>query len=338
MTPTPNTLAAPDWAVTMFSFTNELIRGERTPLQLVEALLDAQVTDQIEIDAPQHFVSYPRINATEASELRRLMERRQARLSILGIYNDAGSRKDYRFTLDQAEAYLADQIRAASEMGFRATRIMFGVDAPLLKRIAVHAESYGLPVLQEVQGVIRPDSPEFVRQIETLDQIGSDKLGFVFDLSACMAGLPVTYLESLRREGIPTNVVTYLEQAWHTEPAARVQERLERLTADLNLNAATMARLGMPFGRFGHSQVSDWREHLGRFSAIHLKYWDLFDEDHRVSKPIADLRREFGAINYKGIVTSEWGGHEWSSPEDGTPIEMSLGHRALYDASLFATD
>lgn len=329
-----NTLAAPDWAVTMFSFTTELITARRTPSQLFEDLLDSQVTDQIEIDAPQYFTSYPRINGTEAAELREIVERRGARLSILGIYNDAASRHTGHFSLDEAEDYVADQIRAAADMGFRATRIMFGIEAALLERIAPHAEKHGIPVLQEVQGSAKPDGQAFEAQLRNLDRIGSDKLGFVFDLSACMPELPVTFLESLRRDNVPTDVVKYLEEEWPTQPGTLVQARLESLTAKLNITPATRARLAMPFGRFGHSQVSEWREHLDRFQAIHLKYWDVEDKGDRVSGPIGDLRREFGAIDYEGVITSEWGGHEWFRPEDPTAIEMSKRHRAVYDSAL----
>lgn len=319
------------WAVTMFSFTSSLVRGERTPVQLIEDVVDAGLATTIEVDAPQHFATYPDFDAEEVEALRSVVARRGIRLSMMGVYNDAGSRRESAFTLEESVRYISRQLEVASELGFIGARIMFGLDPALLEKLAPEAERHGVPLWQEVQGGARPDGAEFERQREAIQRIGSDKLGFVFDLSACMAALPVTYLEALRREGVPNDVVQYLDDEWPTGETTRVRSGLDARLESLDLPPSAMLRLSMPFGRFGNSSVADWRDALGEFDAVHLKYWDVEDDDRRVSQPLADFRREFGAIGYTGVLTSEWGGHEWLD-DDG--FGMTRRHRALFDRAV----
>lgn len=321
------------WAFTMFSLTHEFIVGDRSPAQLLEDVVDANLANVIEIDAPQYFESYPHFSGEELDKFRACVERHGIQLSILGVYNDFGIRRGRPLDLDETETYIARQLEVAGLLGFAAARISFGVAPELLQRLAHHAEQYGVPLLQEAQGPLTPTGREFESQRAAIDRIGSQYLGFVFDLSMCMPRLPITYLEELRRVGMPEVAVRYLDEAWLTEDMGTIRERLSQLTSGAALTPDAPARLFLMFGRFGRTQVADWRDALGEFDAVHLKYWDLEDDDGRVSTPLADFRREFDSIGYHGVVTSEWGGHEWFV--DGQPggIDMARRHRAMFDAA-----
>jgi sugar phosphate isomerase/epimerase len=334
MVPQNSESAGPEWAVTMFSFTTELVTGDRTPLQLIEDVAEQDLARIVEIDGPQHFSTFPSFDREEIEQVRDLVDRHGLRLSMLGIYNDSAARIDRAFSLEESERFVAQQIEGAARLGFWAVRIAFPTDPALLERLVPHARNHGIRILEEVQGAATVDSAVFAEHRELVARLGSDTLGFVFDLSACMAALPVTYLEELRRLGVPEKAVRYLDDSWVSEHPATVRAELDRLVDGALLTSAARVRLSMPFGRFGHSTVADWRDVLGEFSAIHLKYWDLEDDDYRVSRPLADVRREFGAIGYDGIVTSEWGGHEWFELDQANGFDMTRGHHRLFDESL----
>jgi hypothetical protein len=323
--------AEPEWAVTSFSFTLELQRARRTPVELLGDILDAGLTRTLEVDAPQGFRTFPDIAAQEIEAFHQFVHDRDVRLSMLGVYCDLAAPTGRLLTLDEAEAFTAAQIRAAGQLGFPIARIMFGIDPELLRRLARHAEEHDVLLMQELQGPVLPTDEKFDRQREAITC--SAHLGFVFDLSACMPKLPLTWLAALRTGGVPERVLTYLEQAWSDLDSPLKRETLEALLGTVPIAPETRQLLDMPFHRFGRSRVSDWREDLASFKAVHLKYWDLDDADGRVSGPVADVRREFGAIGYDGVVTSEWGGHEWwTRPEDA--FTMTARHRQLYDTCL----
>ncbi|MFF2050314.1 hypothetical protein ACFVU2_01815 [Leifsonia sp. NPDC058194] len=316
----------------MFSFTTELVRGDRSPLELIEDVLASGVTDTIEVDGPQCFTSLPVFPPEEVTAFREMVDRTGVGLSMLGVYNDRFTRPGHVFTAQEGADFISGQLASAAALGFRDTRIAFPTDPEVLRLVAPSAEEHGVRLLQEVQGAATPD--DLIRALEAVDRIGSDALGFVFDLSACMPALPLTYLEALRRDGVPSSLVSYLDDAWRADSLDSMRQRLAELSQDLPLAPAARTRLSMPFGRFGRTTVADWRPLLSHFDAIHLKFWDLEDDELRVSAPIADVRQEFGAIGYDGVVTSEWGGHEWFELAEHGGQEMSVGHRRLYDESV----
>lgn len=212
-------------------------------------------------------------------------------------------------------------------MGFEGARIAFGLAPELLGPLAERAEQHGVSLLQEMQGGLRPESESFQRQVEAVEAVGSTALGFVFDLSACMPELPVTYLDALLREGVPQEAVAHLNAAWRDSTPDSLKAELGEWLSDASVPPPGRARLSMPFGRFGNTSVSDWREFLPSIRGVHLKYWDLEDAYGRISRPMAKLTKELNKVGYCGALTSEWGGHEWL-PDD--PIVMTQGHRRLY--------
>lgn len=317
----------------MFSFTADLLRARRTPLELMAQVVDEGLARIIEIDGAQHFASYPHFSPAEVEQLADERARLGISFGMFGVYDDRARRPGHLHTLDESVAYLSRQMEVAAQLGFVAVRIAFGIDPDLLARLAVEAERWGVSVWQEVQGATQPGE-QFERQQLAIERIGSDKLGFVFDTSACMPALPVTYLEELRRIGVPEDVVNHLDAEWSVSDPATLRAGLDGRMPGASLNPEQSLRLSMAFGRFGHTSMADWRDVLPHFRAIHLKYWDLEDEDQRVSRPLADVRRMFGSAGFDGLVTSEWGGHEWMADADA--FRMTREHRAIYDSALTA--
>ncbi|MFC0681567.1 hypothetical protein ACFFGH_27375 [Lysobacter korlensis] len=327
------TLADPNWAVTLFSFTTELVAGA-DPNGIVETIATEGGIRRIEIDGFQHFPGLPRVGDAEAAEFRELADRLDLELTELGIYADLALHPDRLLTMDETVQYLADQVASAAKLGFPAVKVMFGIDTAMQEGLLPHLERHGIPLYQEVQGPVRIDSPELDRQREFAAQHGGGLLGFVFDSSACMPAVPATYVEELRANSVPESAIRLLEEDWAGDRSGQVRGEFTRLTAEAGLPPSLHPLLAMPFMRFGSSTVAEFRDFLPEVSIVHLKFWDLEDADGRVSRPIADLRRELGAIGFDGAITSEWGGHEYLDPGAYRPLDMTLQHRELYDRAL----
>ncbi len=324
---------APTWAVTMFSFTNELHEGSRSPDELLGEVVGAGLTTAIEVDAAQHFPSFPRISDNDIAGFRRRVDSMGVSPTMMGAYLDA--RLDARGprTPDEAAEFLSAQLVAAAEMGFFGVRVGVGAVSPeLAERLLPDLERLGIQILEEVQAGALPDSPAIERSLQLRERLGTDRLGFVFDSSLVMAGLPHTWVAALIGSGVPEPVIAEVDNLWRSHDPAGYQ-RMRELIAPLDLPAPAVRRLEMPFRRFGCTTVSDWADLLGQTTSVHLKYWDLDDTDGIVSGPTGQIKRALAAVGYSGFVCSEWGGHDWLETDTSSAFEMTARHRALFDAA-----
>jgi sugar phosphate isomerase/epimerase len=321
------------WAVAMFSFTTEIVRGELTPQDLLLGARAARLAELFEIDGFQHFATFPDVSEDEADLFRADVDRLGIRLTALGIYDDFYIDPRRRAGVAGRISYLEQQIESAGRLGFPAVKIMWGVDLEVLDGLRPCLDRVGISLHQEAQGALCVDAPDVERRVEFAGR-HPDLFGFVFDLSACMYGAPVTYLEELRRLGVPGEVVRLIAEEWPADRDGAVRDRVLALTDRVGLSPTARLRLMMPFGRFGNSRVSEFRDFLRLASVIHLKFWDLCDDDSIVSAPIGELCRELGRIGFAGPLTSEWGGHEWLDGPGFDAITMTCGHRSLVEAAV----
>ncbi|MFF2315312.1 hypothetical protein ACFVTE_03490 [Arthrobacter sp. NPDC058097] len=319
--------AGPFWAITMFSLTNELLAGQPNATQLIDDVLDLGISSHIEVDGFQGFSSFPRVSREEIHRFRSLMEQRSAQPTILGVYTDPGTRRSGVFADDEMAEFLAGQICSAADLGFAMARVAFGVSAKVLELILPVLESTRIQLVQEVQAAIRPDSPELVVQLETLDRIESPYLGLLLDTSTSMPRLPISYLRQLRQVGVAKGLVEALDLQWEDHGAEALRSDIFGQIPKLSPQAGSL--LMMPLLRFGNTPIHHWDTLLPRFTAVHLKYWDLEDDDQRVSAPIAHLLGELRSFGYSGPLVSEWGGHEWCESEDSSGAKVALQHYDL---------
>lgn len=313
------------WAVAMFSFTTDIVRGEGP--DALRTAVGSGLSRRFEFDGFQHFGTLPDVTDAEAEAFRSDIADMGVTLTEMGIYDDLWRDPARKASVDERVAYLARQIRSAQRLGFGAVKLMWGVDLEILNRLRPCLEDTGLILNQEAQGSLHPDSPDVAERMAfTLKH--PDSFGFVFDLSACMYGLPVTYIEELHRLRVPDDAIRLLAQEWADDRSGSLRDRALALSGD-ELTHEARLRLMMPFGRFGNSRVTEWRDFLPQVNVVHLKYWDLNDEDDLVSTPTRELAAELTRIGYSGPLTSEWGGHEWLDGGSFDGITMTRHHRLL---------
>jgi hypothetical protein len=314
------------WSVTMFSFTNDIVRGRED--DAVRSVATHDLARTVEFDGPQHFASLPNLSPPEIDSFRRRLLELDLMPTQLGIYDDAWLSPTRRGSPDERVASLERQIRSAHRLGFQAVKIAWGKELPLLARLRPCLEDTGLMLTQEAQGSLDPDSPDVLERIEFVSR-HPDSFAFVFDLSACMTALPVTFVDELARLGVDPLVIQTLG-AWGQAPDQELRERVLAAITPEARTADFMAKVMMPFGRFGHTTVAQWRDVLRHTATVHLKFWDLDDEAGALSTPVAELLDLLDELEYAGPLTSEWGGHEWL---DQDAVAMTRGHRALCEAA-----
>lgn len=320
------------WAVTLFSFTRELMRGEMSSTEFLVHLRESEIARSFEIDGFQHFATLPDVDRREESTFRTAVSEHDIQLTQLGVYDDLFI--DPRSPADAGSrvAYIARQIESASRLGFTSVKIAWGLELEILDGLRPYLERLGMSLNQEAQGSIRATSPDLARRVELALHF-PDQFGFVFDLSACMYGLPVTYLDDLRRLAVAEEAVRLLGEEW---PMGGDSIRGAVLAAAGPISPDAQLRLSMPFGRFGNSNVSEFRDFLAFVDVVHLKFWDLEDEAGIVSSPIRDLARELERTDFAGPITSEWGGHEWLPAGAADGEGMTRAHREVFRSAIRA--
>jgi hypothetical protein len=318
----------PRWAVTLFSFTNELLAGTETPDELLAGVLADGVADVIEIDAAQHFRSFPLLDPAEVRRTAEVVHAAGGSVSLLGGGADLTPAPGARLDDDAVLEQLATQLEAARLLGAEGVRIPFGVLRwPVLQRAADLARAAGVLLLEEVQGPADPGGPALQGRIADLDRTGEPAVRLLLDASALMAGLPPTYTDALRGEGVPADAVERLADAFGERRVA--PEVLPHL-ADPALSPAAKSLLVTAMTRFGSRTAGEWLPLAPWIASVHLKWWDRDSAE-------ADLAGETGALlegllegGFAGTVCSEWGGHEWQGLDVPAAVE-SAAHRRLFE-------
>ena len=190
-------------------------------------------------------------------------------------------------------------------------------------------EEYDLVLLEEIQGTQDPeDSPvaEAIAEIASRDRA----LRVLLDTSMTMPAPPVTYLDALERAGADGTTVRAAAESW-SDPAGR---RLLRQQLAENRVPPSVVPLCMTLlVRFGTRTVEDLEALLPLVGAVHLKFWDLEDDDGRVRAPLRALGAALRRHGFSGTLCSEWGGHDWLA-EDAAA--MTAAHLRLAGSALAA--
>lgn len=318
------------WAVTMFSFTNEMMAARATPDELLARVGAEALGRAIEVDAAQHFTSFPRIDAVEMDAFRATVDAQAMSPTLLGIYLDFRLDAGRPRTEDEALDFLTAQCRAAASMGFMGVRVGLGAIPPgVTQRLLPELEALELRLLEEVQGGVRPTSPLLDARREWRARLDTDRLGFVLDTSVAMAGLPATWTATMRSRGVPSNVLIEVERVWRSGRADAFTA-VQALTAEAGIPAGLSRQIAAICHRFGSGLISDWLDFIGEASVVHLKYWDLDDEEQQLTA-LRSIRSALETSGYSGFVCSEWGGHDWIESSDASGYELTRRHRALFE-------
>lgn len=320
--------------VTTFSFTNELLEGKLSSTQILEDALASGLPKVIEIDGPQHFRNYPLVASSELSGLEQTLQSHEAKVHQLGIYVDRTLSRTATLSHEQVVETIVKQIELAESIGAKFARLGLGLaSVSELEDVLKATQRSKVSLLLEVQGTTEPDSPVVQEILKFLGDLQTDSLGLVFDTSLCMTKLPPTYLAALAAAGFDSSLIAEANEIWQSQPGGAVRGFVfSKLMPAARNDFAVSLALTLAT-RMGRTKVSDWLAALDYVQAVHLKYWDTFDEDGSLSDPMADLIRELLVRGFTGPLISEWGGHEWATLERPS-LQVFEEHRSIYDKAL----
>lgn len=308
-----------------FNLTPEVIRAERSAPDLALSLVERGLAREIEIELGQMWRGFPAPATADAEALRDRLAAAGGRVSIVGVSIDEFDRGRRR-TDAERRAFLEPQLRAAAAVGAAGVRLPIGQAGTLLEGLVPLLEELDLVLFEEAQGhetpAARPAAYERIAELDT------PHVRLLLDISMLMPALPVTYLERLDHAGLPTDLVRRLREEWR-DPATHdaVLDVLRTGAVPAPVHTLYMNLLV----RFGRARVSDLASVLPLLGAVHLKFWDLDDADHRLSDPLRDVGAALAATGFTGTLCSEWGGQEWL---DDDPWEMTSRHLSLVAGAL----
>ncbi|MBU1587354.1 MAG: restriction endonuclease subunit R [Actinobacteria bacterium] len=311
-----------------FNWTPDIIRAERTSEDIVVGIVADGVADTVELEPGQVFRGFPRSTDAELDSLRQRLSAAGGRVSMVGASLDDATPRGELLTLDEREAFLVPQLRAAHRLGADGVRLPFGqAGSELLRRVLPLLHELGITLYEEIQGQQTPDSPAVQAALDVFADLDDPLLRVLVDCSMFMPSLPVTYLEALRAGGVPEALLTRLETEWLSpETHGTVIDLLRSGGVPGAVHTLYMNLIV----RFGRSEPSVIRPILPAVGAFHLKFWDLENPQAQVTAPLTALRAELDG--FSGTLCSEWGGHEWlegADPTDYTRRHLALAGEAL---------
>jgi sugar phosphate isomerase/epimerase len=319
------------WALSAsaFNWTPQIIRAERTAVDIVAGIVEAGIAPTIEIEPGQLWRSFPEPSESDVIAFRERLELGGGAVTIVGGSIDDWAPSGRPRTDEERAAFLVPQLRAAAALGARGVRVPFGQAGPVLLRLLqpVLAE-LDVVLYEEIQGQQTLDSPANAANLELLTGLDDPRIRVLIDISILMPSLPPTYLTALRGVGAPRDLVDRLRDEWRSpDTHTAVLDALRKGEIPPTAHTLFMNLLV----RFGRSSVEDIAPLLPLTEGVHLKFWDLDDTESRVSGPIADIGAALRRTGFTGTLTSEWGGHEWL---DDDPATMTRSHLALARTAL----
>lgn len=324
----PGTGWAP--AASSFSWAPEVLRAERTPREIAVAM--AGLAPLLELEAGQCFRSFPAMAEHEVQRMREALDATGARVGVLGLGLDDHLTLRTRRTLEERMAFLAPQLRAAGILGARGVRLPLGQAGPaLLERMLPLLEEHDLVLLEEIQGAQDPADPPVAEALAEIASRDPARIRLLLDTSMVMPAPPVSYLDVLERAGAGGATVRAAAESW-SDPAGR--QILRRHLAEGRVPPPVVPLCMTLLVRFGTRTVDDLEPLLPLLGAVHLKFWDLEDEDGRVSAPLRALGAALRRHRFSGPLCSEWGGHDWLAED---PATMTAAHLRLAGTAMTAS-
>ena len=320
-----------DWVISasVFNWTPEIIAAREEAPQIALEVVRSGLANRIEIEAGQLWRGFPGAADQEVSSFRESLDSESGGVSIVGLSIDEVDESGRSRSEDERLEFLLPQLDTAHRVGARGVRLPIGqAGTRLLHRMIPTLDSLDLVLYEEIQGQQTADHPVAGRAIDEIVALDSPRVRLLVDISMLMPALPPSYLDALEAGGVPASLLTALGTDWRApETLSEVLDLLRSGGVPPRVHTLYMDMLV----RFGRSRAEDLRALLPWVGAIHLKFWDLDDEDGRITRPITELATELARAGFVGTLCSEWGGHEWLDrpASDMTRAHLDIARRAL---------
>lgn len=325
-----NLVSPEQWAVTMFSFTNELLLAEKTPVEILSEAANRSLARHFEIDGPQHFHNFPKAPEREIEELIRWMAEHQKTICTVGGYADRALGSEVLRSSASVVDLVAQQLELAARLGAQNLRLQADAlsyeDASLLY---AKAEKFGVSIVFELQGSMTPDAPISLECLRIVRDLKSPNIRLMFDTSLFMRAFPPSFRLALLKLGLSSNQIELLERLWLQKPLPDFRAKLIELISAGELPPQLQSVFPTLLSRFGHSGPHEWADYAPYVDYVHLKFWDDSNENDHLSEPIRETVMLLSELGFEGYYCAEWGGHDWLSIGDASAAEMVASLKML---------
>ncbi len=310
---------------TSFAFANEWHARQYTLEQLVAKIAALGLGPGFEMVGFQCIRGFPHVTDDFAAEFKDVMVRYGLTPSSLAINADTALRRGSTMTVEEAVAYHAPQVEAAAKLGFPVVRCQFAAPAEVLIRLLPLAEKHGIKMGPEIHAPLNPESPPVMAYREAYAKANSPLLGFIPDFGCCAKALPPTYLDNLREQGLPENLLQLAIETWHLpRDAGWKRTEFARLVTPFNADPAVVSALSVMFNIVSPGKAGMWREIMPQVIHVHGKFYDFDADGNESAIPYDELIPVFQQGGYTGFMSSEWEGHLYSRAD---AFEMVRKHQ-----------
>jgi hypothetical protein len=312
---------------TLFSLTTEYINRRYTFEQLLAEVAARGLGPGLEIVGFQSIRGFPTITDAFAERFRELMDLYKLTPSCLAINSDMMLRPGQMLTIDEAVAYHEPQIRAAARLGFPVIRSQFAAPPEVLRRLVPLIEKLEIKIGPEIHAPMAVDSPAVLGYREMYAKIKSPYLGFIPDCGSAARNIPPTYLEYLKSQGMPEDLMNLAVGIWR-QPKDAQQKREEFAAAAKarNADSTVISSLAVMFSILSPQDPRAWLEIMPQIIHIHGKCYDFDASGSETSIPYEELIPVFVEGGFNGFMSTEWEGHLYSQ---ASGFEMVGKHQAL---------
>jgi sugar phosphate isomerase/epimerase len=312
---------------TLFSFTTEFITRRYSFEQLLAEVAARNLGPGLEIVGFQSIRGFPAITNAFAERFRELMSLHKLTPSCLSINSDMMLRPGEMLGIDEAVAYHEPQIRAAARLGFPVIRSQFAAPAEVLRRLVPLIEKLQVKIGPEIHAPMTVDSPTVLAYREMYSKVNSPYLGFIPDCGSAARNIPPSYLEYLKLQGMPEDLMNLAVGIWR-QPKEVQQKREEfaALAKARNADPTVISGLAVMFSILSPQDPRAWLEIMPQIIHIHGKCYDFDASGSETSIPYEELIPVFVEGGFSGFMSSEWEGHLYSQ---ASGFEMVRKHQAL---------
>ena len=312
---------------TLYAFTNAWHRRGYTLPELLAKVAALGMGPGLEVIGYQSFRGFPNISDDDAARFKDLVAQHGFTLSCLSINADMAIRRGQMMSVDEAVAYHAPQIEAAAKLGFPVVRCQFAAPVDVLIKLLPLAEKHGIKMGPEIHAPLGPNSPPVMAYREAYAKANSPLLGFIPDFGATARRVPPSYLDHLRAQGMPEDLMQVALEVWALprDPGFKRGEFARRAAA-FNAAPEVVSALSVMFNILSPGEPDMWDALMPQVIHVHGKFYDFDAEGNESAIPYGEILPRFVKAGYTGFISSEWEGHLYS-PDDG--FDFVTRHQAL---------
>ncbi|HHV12300.1 MAG TPA: xylose isomerase [Clostridiales bacterium] len=310
---------------TLFSFTNEYVRGQ---LSLEDCIRTAaQVgAEGYEIVATQMIPSYPYVSDSFAGFIRECSAKYGIWPVCYAANMDRGMRRDRDLTEDEMLGMAINDLKSAHKLGCTTVRQQFLLSPNAMVRLAPYAEEYGIRVGIEIHNPETPFTPMIEAYREAYDKCNSPYIGFVPDFGIFATKPNKPYWDQALEAGVKESTLQMMAEMKYDEVPQK--EAIERVLK-IDPSPAAMSVLTQMYGfvqfkKDCRKELEGLKEIMPRCFEMHGKCHYIGEDLKEASIPYDEILPVVAESGYDGFIMTEF-----ECAGDYSGIEMVKRHIAM---------